>query len=149
MEFPSSLGHHGIMPTSILQVHAQMHAWTYMYNICHICTHAHWTHATHTHEQYANVHTQYMWIYTHTGTHNVCRTYTRGRHICMHTQYTQHDMYIWTYIFPAPSNHLAALCSSTREAQPLTGFPQPESSGYQQEPQESMWPQAWTQDRPS
>lgn len=36
-EFPSPLGHHGIMPTSILQVHA----WAYMYNICHIYTDAH------------------------------------------------------------------------------------------------------------
>lgn len=68
-------------------------------------------------------------------THSICEhihvqvytmfaEHTHGRHICMPTQYTQHDMYIWTYIFPTFFNHLAALCSSTRDVQSLTGSPQ-------------------------
>lgn len=100
-----------------------MHAWKYMYNICHICTYAHWTHATHTHEQYENVHTQYMWTYTCTSIHNVCRTYTWQTHMHAHTIYTTWHVHMDIHI-PTFSNHLAALCSSTREAQHLTGSPQ-------------------------
>ena len=97
-------------------------------NTCTIyATYAHMLieHMQHIHMSNMKMCTHSICEHTHVQVYTMHAEHTHGRHICMHTQYTQHDMCIWTYIFPTFSNHLAALCSSTREAQHLTGSPPP------------------------
>lgn len=91
-----------------------------MHNICHICS----LNTCNTHMSNMKMCTHSICEHIHVQVYTMFAEHTHGRHICMPTQYTQHDMYIWTYIFPTFFNHLAALCSSTREAQHLTGSPQ-------------------------